>query len=331
MVPVFTYPDVPQDFIEALKKSTHVVIVGHLAPDGDCLHSELAMQWLLTHMGKEVFLANSGPFDRPEISYWSAFFRPTIPQSFLDQKPLVVITDCSSLDRIGENLAQQVKDLEILIIDHHSSGSAFGTYKYIVPQSYSTTLVIQHLYETLGVTINEQVARHLFFGFATDTGFFRYIAAERGETLRMAADLVDAGVSPNEVYDEMTGGKELASIKYLARLIERTETLFDGKILVSHETEGDVEEFGSDHRPSDALYAALLSVRGVQAVLFFKISDSGKVEIGFRASHASTVDVGQIAADLGGGGHKKAAGATVDGSYESIRPKVIEALRHQLQ
>lgn len=328
---MFTYPPVPKTAISALKGCTHAVVIGHVAPDGDCIHSELAMAWLLEHLGKEVFVANAGPFDRPEISYWQAFFKDTIPQSVLDEKPLVVVTDCSSRDRIGEALATQIEGLEVLVIDHHSAGASFGSIRYIVPQSYSTTLVIQHIFHTLGVEINEQVAQHLFFGFATDTGFFRFIGPHRGETLRMAAELVDAGVSPNDVYDDMTGGRSFDSIKYLARLIDRTEPMFDGKIMVSHETEEDVKEFDSAERPSDALYSALLSVKGVQAVVFFKLPAPGKVEIGFRGSHDSSVDVGGIAAALGGGGHKKAAGATVEGSYESIRKQVIDAIKKQLE
>lgn len=327
---MFTYPAIPKTVVSALQNCKKAVIIGHVAPDGDCIHSELAMAWLLEHMGKEVFVANAGPFDRPEITYWESFFKPTIPQTILDEKPLIVVTDCSSQDRIGDMLAEQTKDLEILVIDHHSSGAQFGSLHYIVPQSYSTTLVIQHLYHTMGVEINEQVAQHLFFGFATDTGFFRFIGPNRGETLRMAGELVDIGVSPNDVYDEMTGGKSFASVKYLARLIDRTEPLFDGKIMVSHETVEDVKEFNQADRPSDALYAALLSVKGVQAVLFFKIPDEGKVEIGFRGSHDSSVDVGGIAAMLGGGGHKKAAGATVQGTYETVKQQVIEAIAKQL-
>lgn len=327
---MFTYPDVPESVISALKNCEQAVVIGHLAPDGDCIHSELAMAWLLEHLGKEVFVANAGPFDRPEITYWNSFFKDTIPQSILDQKPLIVVTDCSSQDRIGESLAKQIEGQDILVVDHHSSGTSFGTIHYIVPESYSTTLVIQHIYHTMGIGITEQVAQHLFFGFATDTGFFRFIGPNRGETLRMAGELVDAGVSPNDVYDEMTGGKSFDSVKYLARLIDRTEALFDGKIMVSHETEEDIKEFNPADRPSDALYSALLSVKGVQAVLFFKIPSEGKVEIGFRGSHNSSVDVGSIAADLGGGGHKKAAGATVSGTYETIKRQLIAAISKQL-
>ncbi len=327
---MFTYPAVPKAVLSALKHCKQAVIIGHVAPDGDCIHSELAMAWLLEQLGKQVFVANAGPFDRPEITYWESFFKGTIPQAILDEKPLVVITDCSSRDRIGETLAKQIEGLEILVIDHHSAGVPFGTHHYIIPQSYSTTLVIQHLYHTLGIEITEQVAQHLFFGFATDTGFFRFIGPNRGETLRMAAELVDAGVSPNDVYDEMTGGKNFDSLKYLARLIDRTEILFDGKIMVSRETEEDLKEFNPADRPSDALYASLLSVKGVQAVLFFKIPAEGKVEIGFRGSHDSQVDVGSIAAALGGGGHKKAAGATVTGTYETVKRQVIEAITKQL-
>jgi hypothetical protein len=134
----------------------------------------------------------------------------------------------------------------------------------------------QHIFHTLGVEINEQVAQHLFFGLLPIQVSSVSSVPHRGETLRMAAELWTPGLSQRCLrrYDR---GRDFDSIKYLARLIDRTEPMFDGKIMVSHETEEDVKEFDPQNVRAMPLYSALLSVKGVQAVVYFKLPAPGKV------------------------------------------------------
>ncbi|AEC02020.1 DHH family phosphoesterase [Parasphaerochaeta coccoides] len=324
------YPHVPEDIANALRSCKKAIIIGHVAPDGDCCCSEIAMRYLLSKLGtKEILLANAGPFERPEIREWKDSFVSHIPAEWKSDDPLVIVVDCSTLDRIG-HLATEIEGLRTLVIDHHSTGVPFGDLRFIFTHSFSTTLLIQHLFVHLGVEIDNFAAEHLFFGFATDTGFFRFIGPGRGETLRMAADLVDAGVSPNEIYDRMTGGRPIESIQYLAALIARIESFYDGKVLLVEDSKEDMVRFGEQNRPSDALYAALLSIDGVQMVIFIKHIDGQSIELGLRSSHSSDIDVGALAGLLGGGGHCKAAGATVQQSIQEVRNFLLTAISEKI-
>lgn len=185
-----------------------------------------------------------------------------------------------------------------------------------------------HLFKTLDLAISEEIAEHLFFGFATDSGFFRFINAYRGETLRMAAELVDLGVSPNMMNDRMTGGKNLSYVKYLGKLIDRSESHFDGKLMTSTSYLTDAEAYITTDKPSDALYSMLLSIKGVEVVLFFKQLSDDATEVGFRASHQSHINVGALAESFGGGGHKKAAGATIAEPLEVARKNLLKAVEN---
>lgn len=327
---MFSYPPIDEEILALLRDREEFVVIGHVSPDGDCLSSQMAMNSMLLKMGKTVHMANAGPFDRSEISHLRSDFLNHIDDELKQRDPLIVVVDCSSPERIG-HLAEEIEGLTTVVFDHHSSGEQFGTYRYIVPRSVSTTLIIMQLYKALDVEISQEIAEHLFFGFATDSGFFRFINAYRGETLRLAAELVDLGVSPNVMNDRMTGGKSFGYIKYLGKLIDRSESLFDGKVMISSSCLEDSKQYITTDKPSDSLYTMLLSVQGVEVVLFFKELEGGRTEVGFRSSHQSSINVGALAESFGGGGHKKAAGATVNKPIKETRKLLLEAVEKMLK
>ena len=315
------FPPVPQVILTHLQEDSSFIVIGHKSPDGDCISSELGMEFLLKALGKQVLLANAGPFERQEIQSLRGRFADHIPEAYLAERPTVVVVDCSTSDRIG-SLYEQVKDLHVIVIDHHASGTRWGQDLYIVPDSPSTTLLVQHLFETLQVAIPEEAAKRLFFGFATDTGFFRFLQVHQAEALDSVSCLVAEGVSPNQVYMQINGGKSLSFIKYLGILIDRAEPYLDGKVMVTYTWLKDKETFHCD-KPSDLFYSQMLSIAGVQAVALFKEKEDGTVEAGLRASHDSTIDVGRIAASFGGGGHVHASGFTVKGDLFTIRDNFL--------
>jgi len=323
----FTYPPIDEEILNVLRNREEFVIIGHVSPDGDCISSQMAMKALLLKLGKIVHLANAGPFDRSEITHLRTDFLNHIDEEMHKRNPVVVVVDCSARERLG-HLANEIEGLTTVIIDHHSSGEQFGTYRYIVPRSVSTTLIIMQVFKALEIEITTEIAEHLFFGFATDTGFFRFINAYRGETLRMAAELVDLGVSPNMMNTRMTGGKNLSYVKYLGKLIDRSESHFEGKLMTSTSILTDSEQYITTDKPSDALYSMLLSIKDVEVVLFFKQLSADATEVGFRASHQSHIDVGALAESFGGGGHKKAAGATVQQPIEVVRKNLLKAVEN---
>lgn len=318
------FPPIPEAILSHLKKDSSFIVIGHKSPDGDCLSSELGMEFLLKALGKEVLLANAGPFERQEIRPLESRFAHTIPEEYLAKKPTVVIVDCSTNDRIG-SLYDQVKHLHVLVVDHHASGERWGDDLYLVPDSPSTTLLVQHLFEALDVEISPEVARLLFFGFATDTGFFRFLQSEQAEALDSVSKLVAKDVSPNQVYMEIHGGKSIAFVKYLGVLIDRAESYFGGKVMISYTRLKDKETYPTD-TPSDPFYSHMLSIGGVQAVALFKEKEDGNVEAGLRSSHDNLVDVGRIAAHFGGGGHVHASGFTVKGDVFTIRDNFLKQL-----
>lgn len=326
---MFVYPPVPHEIIEAICTCSGAAVLGHVSPDGDCIHSQIAMKILLQSIGIESYLINAGPFDRTEIRQFTHLFASHLENDFAARNPLVFIVDCSSLDRIGY-LSDEISGLQTIVIDHHASGAHFGDLCYIVPQSYSTSLCVMQLYKALQIPLAKESAEHIFFGLATDTGFLRFIGPNRGETFYLIGELVEQGVSPNDVYSRMEGRNTLASQRFLGKLLLRAKPMLDGNLMVVWEEPEDLEEFGEENRPSDALYARLLSIEYVKVVLYFKIAGKDRWEIGFRASHDSSTDVGLISEMFHGGGHRKAAGATVTGTFEQLLERLLPIIEKHL-
>lgn len=322
------FPSVPSDLTNAILNCKRAIVCGHLNPDGDCANSVMSMGLLLKALGKKYILVNEGNFERPEIEEFGRIVAKEIPKSWLNKSTLGIVVDCSTPDRLGVYQDAYSK-LDIAVIDHHASGTEFGHYRYVVPQSISTTLLIYNVFKACKVELSEEVAHLIFRGFATDSGFFKFLGTGSAPTFRIIADLAEYNVAPNMEFHNVNGNKPLGSVFFLAEAIKRTESLMNGRLMITHEEPKDKSTFGDDARASDDYYAQMLSVKGVEVVLFFKQSSKvkGAIEVGMRASHNSSVNVGALASSFGGGGHAKAAGCTIKGSFKEVKEKVLNAIR----
>ena len=322
------FPQCDKRLIEAINKTEYAIVIAHRNPDGDALYSSLAMERILSKLGKKTLLLNEGPFLRDDIKKLEPVFRKEADKTFIEKNPLVIILDCSTPDRPGEPF-KAVSHLQRIVIDHHSSGVPFTEegMSYIVPQAPSTTLLVDVVREALKVELDREIAGYLYRGFATDTGFYHFLSAEAApECLRRVAAFTAEGISPYEVYDEMHDGRKLQDIKYTASIIQSAKPLLDGRLIVAYQPETMMNA-----RLSDGVYASLLEAENVMVVLFIK--DKGDaIEIGLRSKNKAGIDVGAIASAFGGGGHAKAAGATLLGKKaEETESLLVESIREAIE
>jgi bifunctional oligoribonuclease and PAP phosphatase NrnA len=300
-----------------------LVVAGHKEPDGDCVASQLAVAALAARLGTPTLLLSTGPFDRPEIEEFAGRFAATAGDADLGPGAAAVIVDCSTPDRTG-SIAPLLARLPCLVIDHHSSGEAFGDERLVDPSAPSTTALLLAVYESLGIEVDRDTARLLLFGLCTDTGFFRHVGADGAETFRAVARLVEHGVSTAEVFMMVYGRRSLAGRRLLARMLERTESLADDALLVTWQTIADREAAVAAQRGEDDLYRLLQTVRGNRVAAFLKEEAPGRWSVGLRSNPG--IDVGVVAAGFGGGGHRQAAGCDITGTLESVKSVVVAAL-----
>lgn len=305
--------------MEFIESRDYFLVIGHEAPDGDCAGSQLAAVSFLQRLGKMALALSAGPFTKPDVKGFERRFALQPPWEKLKrEKAGALLVDCSSLSRTGFGALPCTS----IAIDHHSVIEADAVKGFIDAASPSTTMLVLRLIKAFGQTPTKEEAELLLYGFCTDTGFFRHLTEQSGPYMRLAGELLDAGASPAKIYDQMQGSFSLASRRYLGRLLDRVESFYGGKLLMSSETQSDREACGPDiERDSAMLYSLLLSVEGVEAAVAVKDDERGRT-VGLRSKN--NADVGCIAGKFGGGGHKKAAGFLTDMPLAEIKAALVK-------
>ena len=300
------------------------IVIGHKEPDGDCISSCLGIAEILKHYNKQYQLLSAGPFKRTEIQKFEKQF--TNEMEFLSEEERkqtgLIICDCSEMHRLGE-IEGDLKNLDTFVIDHHKTAEIPNNAESIIySNSPAASLLVQLLYENCVGKLTEKIAKILYFGLMTDTGFFRFLTNKDTETFLASARLVEAGANPRETYDEITSGKSYQSRKLLGVMLNHAETYLDGKLIVTYETLEDTKKYGQEGRDSDALYSALLAVKNVEAVVFVRQETDSNCTAGLRSK--DRVDVSSVAAKFGGGGHKNASGLSTQGKIETLIPAIVK-------
>jgi phosphoesterase RecJ-like protein len=318
-------PPVPEDLLVFIKTGSKFLVAGHKEPDGDCVGSQLALSSALRRMGKEAIPCSAGPFKRTEVLPYAGRFCAA-PEPEERENARVIVVDCSAPQRTGD-LAPFLEGLPTAVIDHHATGDhplpSAESPVFLDPRAPSVTFLILLIIEALGERPSPEEAEMLLFGLCTDTGFFRHVEEGGGDTFALASRLVKAGASPKKTFQAIHGGKSLGSRILMGIILARAEALFDGRLILSFEKYEETQRFGLEGRDSDSLYQMLQSVAGVEAMVIIRQETPENCTVGLRSRDA--VDVAAIAAAFGGGGHKNAAGLSISGTIEDLRPKIIKA------
>lgn len=316
--------------IDFLGRYDSYAVVGHEDPDGDCISSQLVLASHIRREGKHAELYSAGPFHRPEIQRFESSFQSSMPSRRAEKQPsfqAVVIIDCSTLNRIGFP-AEAINDLPICVIDHHSAGVPYGNARYVDVEAPASTYLIQRIIESTVGRIETADAELLLFGLCTDTGFFRHLEENSEDVFTAAARLIAAGASPKRAYAMIYHDRPFTSRKHLGKMLNRTEAVLGGKVLVTFELLEDRGGEQSAFRDSDSLYQQLQGVEGCEAVVFIREESAEECSVGLRSNNF--VDVGEIAKRLGGGGHRKASGYNRMGRMATVKREALEYLAKSL-
>ncbi len=304
---------------ELLKAAGNVVIVSHVSPDGDTLGSSLALAHALRMLGKGVVL-NVDDEIPSVFSFLPGIreYRRFSPEESV-QADLTVVIDASSADRAG-NALQVVKSPAVLNIDHHKTNTRFADYLYLDSDAAATAEIIYSLLQELGIRLNREIATCIYEGLYTDTGSFKY-SNTSSRTLSMAATLLEYGVNPSLISDNMEV-KSRNQVEMLAKVLETLTFLKDGKIAYV-EVAPELYDYNVD---TDTFVSYPRYIEGVEVALLFKQVEENLTRVSFRSKQ---MDVAKIALSFNGGGHQKASGCSIHAPLkeaEAIVLPVVEGL-----
>ncbi len=319
--------------IAEVRDAYKFLLTTHENPDGDALGSLLAMHGILTQLGKDsVMYMSPDEFPLP----WEYRGLPLdqglvmTPPADVSTRALVFL-DCGNIDRMPVDFLQR-DGVHIVNIDHHHDNTRFGTVNHVCPVASCTAEIIWRLAKELGAEITPPIADALYTGLVTDTGRFMY-ENTTADAHRMAAELIEAGVQPHQVYRRLYEDLPLRRLHLLQRALASVDRYDGGAITIAHLTKRDYEETGALETDSEGVVDHMRAVEGTAvAVLVRELLSpdrEGMRKVSLRATDAR-VDVSRVAREFGGGGHPQAAGFSTTLPYAQLVGKLRRLVGEQL-
>lgn len=315
---------------DLLRARSSFLLTGHENPDGDCLGAQAALFHLLRALGKQVHIVNPDPIGR-SFDFLSAHtpFQHALPGQPLPPFQVAVLLDCCQLSRLGA-LGPQLRQsgATIAVIDHHvGSEAGDGSVCFVDVQAAATGALVRRLYRQLDVPLARPAAEGVFLSLVADTGWFRYSNAN-AEVFAMASELIAAGVDGSRIYDALYRRNHPSSAALLAEALQRHRLRCGGRLAMAALDRGLMDRARAIDFDTDAVLEPLRSMTGVEVVALLKERGDGVVRVSLRAR--GDVDVQAIVARFGGGGHKKAAGASLSMSLEAAEQALEQAIAEAL-
>jgi phosphoesterase RecJ-like protein len=317
---------------DALLAARRIAMTTHVNCDGDGVGSEIALVHLLTALGKDVRIANPTPIP----SRYAFLLDPVRSRdrtadavAALRDADLFLVLDISDLGRLGQ-LADTIRTrgLVTACVDHHlSAGTLPGGPRLVDPAAAATAELIYDLAATAEWPLGTDSACALYVGLLTDTGGFRY-ANTSPRTLRVAASLLEHGLDPERIYEQVYATAPVGRLRLTAEVIETLVHEPDVGLSWVTVPAGAIERHGTSADDLDGLVEFARSVQGTRLALLFRTLANGKIKVSFRS--VGDVDVSAFAAEFGGGGHAKASGASIPGSLDQVQHRVLTAARRLL-
>jgi bifunctional oligoribonuclease and PAP phosphatase NrnA len=321
---------VPEIVVDRIRGARRVLAVGHENPDADTLGATLAIVRMVEAMGGRADAVTSDP-PPPLYDFLTDVERVrTDPDPDADYD-LVVISDCGSLTRVGAMGARHADLFERIprvVIDHHASNDSAGVADWIDARAAATCEMVVLLALRLGQPLTlggGAMATDLMGGIVMDTATFAHPNATP-RTLAVAAALVEAGAPLSDISRRLYRTKPEAQLRLFGRVLDRIESADDGRVIWSTLFDADLAETGTHPAHSEGIIDLLAQAEAAEVAIMFK-EDVRGTRLSVR-TRPGGVDATVLTGRFGGGGHARAAGATIEQPVADARPAVLaEALR----
>ena len=300
---------------EILQNSENVYILTHKNPDGDCLGTGAALCRYLISIGKRAIVVNSDPIP-PKYDY---LFEGLPQESF--EPETVIAVDVADPKLLGSY--EPLADRTVLCIDHHVSNKLYAKETYLCPEDGAAALSLYRIFRELDIPIDRVMADCLYTGLSTDTGCFRYSNAN-AECYRAAADLIELGADNARINVVMFETKPYADFMILSDAFAGLRLFYGGKVSVLKVSQEMLKARGATEDSFEFVTAMSRQIEGVLCGITMKQIPSGEYKISLRTREP--LDASDICAQLGGGGHMRAAGCTAGDDEEASLHVLLDYL-----
>lgn len=309
----------------AIKAAGSILLVTHISPDGDAIGSLMGLTNALRLLGKKVDAAVDGGV--PDYLQFLPDSQTVLAALDQGEWDLMVSLDSSDEERTGlVGIYGRAHSKTVINLDHHATNTFFGDIYLVEPQAVSATEIVFHWLNHMNFAFAPSVAVPLLAGLVTDTLGFRTSNVSAG-TLEIAQKLMQAGASLTEITARTLDNnsyKNLTIWKHALATVDLSESVISAVI-----TKEDFRRAGYDEVTDVGLVGFLIKVSEAMIAVVFKETSENKVQLSFRSKPG--FDVSSVAFSLGGGGHKQASGATIEGPMEAAMQRVLPLLKEAVK
>jgi len=304
-----------------------VLIASHQNPDGDSIGSQLALAEVLDALAVPHAIVNEGVVPS-RYNTLPGVERIGDVRTFADDGfDVAVIIECSTLNRIGAVERLITGDCTLINIDHHPDNAAFGAINWNDTAASAAGEMIYDLIWESGLPVTPTMAANLYAAILTDTGRFHF-SCTTPRSLRIAAELMEAGADPTQLTNDIYFRQSPAMIRLAALVAADMEYLLDGRLCAMVLDRARLLETKANQSDTEGLVNLTMSAAGVKVGVLFTEMETGRTKVSFRSQDA--IDVGQIAAHYGGGGHVNASGCQINLPLAEARRDVLAYLKERL-
>ena len=310
--------------VELIEQKKRFAITSHVRPDGDSLGSSLGLYWLLRALEKDVEAIMRDPVPHAYEKLPGAGevrVTPSVDRPY----DAVFVIECSDITRPG------LVDLEkqfVVNIDHHSTTALFGQINWIDSTASAVGEMIYNLCKATGVRVTREIAECVYTALITDTGSFHY-SNTSDRTFKVASELVRAGVKPAKISQAVFSNYPWSKIELMSEVLATAKRDETGRVAWMHQTLQMQERVGASEEDADGFVNYPLTCGAVEAVALLKECAPGIYRTSLRSK--GDVNVARIAERFGGGGHRNAAGCTLQGDLEEAERTIVRLLQDAVE
>ncbi len=313
-----------KDLASQLTQVKTVAIAGHVRPDGDCIGSCLATYNYIStwypNIEVDVYLEPI-PNIFKFLKHADKIHNTCESNKTYD---LCIVQDCGDTGRLGEAVKYFETAKKTICIDHHISNDSFADENYIFPQTSSTS---ELMFDLIGEEkITKEIAECIYVGIIHDTGVFQY-SSTTAKTMNIAGVLMEKGINFSKIVNDTFYTKTFEQNKILGQALLDSRRYLDGVVIATVVTKEEMEKYQVLPKHLEGIVSQLRATKGVEAAIFLYENEDGSWKVSMRSN--ALINVATIAMNYQGGGHVRAAGATIKGNSEEIIQKICEEIQKQ--
>ena len=315
----------PEELLRRIRQGNRFLLTSHVNPDGDAIGSALGLARILRKQGKSavVWLRDATPsVYLPLPGSERIHVGPEAPTGFPEVFDAAIVLECPSLDRTG--LEEQLPQVDLSNVDHHLGNQHYGAINWVDTSAPAVGELVYRLAQGLHIQLDAETATCLYLTLVTDTGGFRYANATP-QAFEAAAALVREGARPEQVSLWLNESQPLGAIRLLGEMLPTLELHAGGRIAAVRLDPEMFARAGAGPGDAEGLIDHPRSIAGVEAVALLKTREDGSVKVSLRSR--GEVDIERIARQHGGGGHRNAAGFTL----EAATPEAVKAILGEIE